>query len=221
MAVLVVAGTKGGCGKSTLATNLLVAFSQKEGIEAVGIDVDPQETFSIWARLRAKQEVPEVEVRRWTEPTLHKELQADSIYVVDVGARDSQLLRSAIVASAVFQGAVVIPVIPSGADLWALEDTLELIKKAREAYDQLNFRAFILLNQVSRSVLVGAALKYLEQIVAEYDVRVLKSRLGARVAYRKALAQGLSVLELNDQKAQAEVRALADEILVILKGEVG
>jgi chromosome partitioning protein len=59
--VLILGGSKGGCGRSTLAKNLLVLAGQA-GIRAIGIDFDAQQTFSKWSRRRAiaRQKLPEI-----------------------------------------------------------------------------------------------------------------------------------------------------------------
>jgi chromosome partitioning protein len=51
--LIVIAGTKGGCGKTTTASNLLVA-ARLAGLEAVGIDLDPQGSLATWSSDRAK-----------------------------------------------------------------------------------------------------------------------------------------------------------------------
>src|SRR3954462_8234596 len=52
--LVVVAGTKGGCGKTTTATNLLVA-ALRSGVDAAGIDLDPQGSLRTWAADRTRQ----------------------------------------------------------------------------------------------------------------------------------------------------------------------
>jgi chromosome partitioning protein len=54
--LLVLCGSKGGCGKSMLARNLLVAAAQSQ-IRAVGIDMDRQGTLAKWAERRKKVRV--------------------------------------------------------------------------------------------------------------------------------------------------------------------
>jgi len=46
-------GSKGGCGKSLLARNILVAAGQS-GLRAVGVDMDRQGTFMKWSERRKK-----------------------------------------------------------------------------------------------------------------------------------------------------------------------
>jgi chromosome partitioning protein len=50
--IVVVASPKGGTGKSTFATNLLVA-ARLDGIDAVGIDLDGQRSLTSWGEDRA------------------------------------------------------------------------------------------------------------------------------------------------------------------------
>src|SRR3954454_11327762 len=50
--LLTVLGPKGGVGKSTIASNLLVA-ARLQGIEAVGLDLDSQRSLAGWAETRA------------------------------------------------------------------------------------------------------------------------------------------------------------------------
>src|SRR5690349_20137665 len=50
--ILILGGSKGGCGRSTLAKNLLVLAGQA-GIRAVGVDFDAQRTLAKWSRRRA------------------------------------------------------------------------------------------------------------------------------------------------------------------------
>src|SRR3954464_6640774 len=50
--LIVVAGTKGGCGKTTTASNLLVS-ARLAGLDAVGVDLDWQGSLRTWAGDRA------------------------------------------------------------------------------------------------------------------------------------------------------------------------
>lgn len=51
--VLVLGGSKGGCGRSTLSRNLIVASGQA-GLKVIGFDMDAQRTFAKWATRREK-----------------------------------------------------------------------------------------------------------------------------------------------------------------------
>ena len=51
--LVVLGGSKGGCGRSTISRNLLVAAGQ-DGLKAIGFDLDEQGTFRRWSERRAK-----------------------------------------------------------------------------------------------------------------------------------------------------------------------
>jgi chromosome partitioning protein len=59
--VVVLGGSKGGCGRSTIARNLLVAAGQA-GIRTVGIDLDTQRTLRKWSDRRSvtREKLPQV-----------------------------------------------------------------------------------------------------------------------------------------------------------------
>ena len=50
--LLTILGPKGGVGKSTIATNMLVS-ARLDGIEAAGLDLDSQRSLAGWAETRA------------------------------------------------------------------------------------------------------------------------------------------------------------------------
>ena len=105
--IIVVAGNKGGCGKTTTASNLLVA-ARLAGVEAVGLDLDPQASLGTWAADRAKLgQEPNVQVtagllREWRKavtatpaclavldlaPGLDGQRDADALYELAQAAR--------------------------------------------------------------------------------------------------------------------------------------
>lgn len=59
--ILVLGGSKGGCGRSTLARNLLVS-SRQAGLITVGVDLDAQRTLRKWAdrRTETRQRLPQI-----------------------------------------------------------------------------------------------------------------------------------------------------------------
>src|SRR5690242_461680 len=52
--ILAVLGPKGGVGKSTIASNLLVA-ALLDGVAAAGLDLDSQGSFSTWGQDRSRR----------------------------------------------------------------------------------------------------------------------------------------------------------------------
>jgi chromosome partitioning protein len=74
--VIVLGGSKGGCGRSTIARNLLVAAG-RAGVKAIGVDLDAQLTFQRWSerRLTSREKFPQIvptevlaaEVGQWAD----------------------------------------------------------------------------------------------------------------------------------------------------------
>lgn len=57
---ILVINAKGGCGKSTLTTNL-ASYYANQGLKAAIIDYDPQGCSSFWLDLRAQHDLPHIE----------------------------------------------------------------------------------------------------------------------------------------------------------------
>ena len=206
MKVIVVANQKGGVGKSTIACNLAVAFSL-EGKKVLLIDTDIQESSLSFRAMRKEDDIKAISI---TKPTIHKDIESFNnfdIVIVDAGGRDSSVFRSAIMAAS--NGLLIIPTLPSVYDVWATEDTLQVLQEARAFTD---IPAYLLLNQVIRARIVREVEESLEELSNQYDVGILKAKLFSRVVYRNSIKEGKGVMEMEDSKAKEEVYALVEEI---------
>ncbi len=207
--IVAVANSKGGVGKSTLATNLAVEGAVA-GLEALLVDTDPQASSAVFAATR-DQARPSVRVLQMTQPILHRELpeltEPYDLAVIDTGARETRTFRSALAAS----DSVLVPVTPSAYDIWALEDVFTVI-------DELSatraLRTWVLLNQVvSHTRVEQEAIEALKELTAEQDATLLDTRIRARVAWRMAASEGLAVTEYQPNgMAAAELRLLWTEL---------
>jgi chromosome partitioning protein len=204
MDVVAVLNQKGGSGKTTIATNLASDFQRREERVAL-IDADPQKTASEWAS-RGDNTPPTFEATSDLEENLPALDGSFDVVIVDGAPRMTELATSAIKAADL----VLIPVQPSGADLWAAEDILEIIEARQEVSGEPR-AAFVVSRAVTRTNLAESIQDALEQ----YGVNVLDGRTGHRVAYAEALGAGLSVLDTGD-KAADEVKAITDEVIQIL-----
>ena len=59
---ILISNGKGGCGKTTIATNLAVSYANR-GVNVALVDQDPQASSSYWAEQRSK-ELPTVHLVR-------------------------------------------------------------------------------------------------------------------------------------------------------------
>lgn len=114
MRTIMFLNAKGGCGKSTLATNL-ASYYAKLGNAVVLADFDPQGSSLEWLAARP-QDAPAIHgLRAWREGLRHLPRSADyAILDVPAGARGAEL--TALVRRA---QSIVIPVLPSPTDIRA------------------------------------------------------------------------------------------------------
>ena len=204
--ILTIGATKGGVGKSTIATNLS-AIAANDGKSVLLVDADIQGSSMAF---RAIRELDDIQAFQITTPTLHKDLaqfKQDWI-IIDAGGRDSGTFRSAIMASDI----LIIPCLPSSVDFWAADDVIEILKEARVYKD---IEAYFILNQVIPNTKL--ATEIIEAMNAYKDhASLLKSSLCSRIAYKNAFSEGKGVTEISDKKAAEEVKQLYNEIKNII-----
>lgn len=210
MRVIGVVHSKGGTGKSTIAVNLARGL-QLQGRQVAIIDTDPQGTAANWrASNKRGDDLPAVfgltkagalgrDVRR---------LQGAFDVVIIDGKADLQAMHAAIIRAA---DLVLIPVQPSPADVWPAEGIVELIKARRQVVGS-PAAAFVVSRRKPGTNLGGAV----EDVLSRFGLPVWAGTCD-RVAYPQAIGQGLSVVEMNDPKAAAEVQALIDNVTEALR----
>ena len=131
--VITIAQRKGGAGKTTLATQLAVAWARC-GARVAALDIDPQGSFSTWvdlrrARLGAKAigfdfaALPGWRAAQWVDDRVGS---ADLV-VIDAPPHAETEARIAVRAARL----VVVPVQPSPLDLWATAETLKMAQDER------------------------------------------------------------------------------------------
>lgn len=204
--VLTVAQQKGGAGKTTLAAHLAVAFSAAK-LRVALIDIDPQQSLSAWYRLReatmgdAGAGLLLNAVSGWRARTQVSRLAGDAdIVLIDSPPHAETEARIAV------RGAdlVIVPVQPSPMDVWATEPTLELARRE-------DTPALVVLNRVPPRANLN------EEMFAEVKhlgATIARTRIGNRVAFAAALADGRAVGEARPRgRAAQEIAALAREVL--------
>ena len=205
--ILVTGGTKGGSGKTTVATNLAI-MRAAQGREVLLIDADDQETASDFTVLRNEMmggkagytsiKLTGAAVR--TETLLLAKKYDDII--IDAGGRDTVSQRAALTVADI----LLVPFVPRSFDIWTIEKISSLIKEVQPVNP--NLKGFTFLNRADAAGPDNAdAAKELEEVE---DLAFLDTPLGYRKAFGKAAAQGLAVTELKpaDEKAAQEVEEL-------------
>lgn len=205
MKIIAVTNEKGGSGKSTLAINLACAL-HREGARVVLVDSDPQGTARDW-RDAAPPELSLPPVVPLDRPEVFasavRTLAAD-IVIVDTPAKAERMAASVVR----FAHAALIPLQPSGADVWACAATVKLIRAKQDVGGAIE-AAFL-------ATRVSAATNISREILAgewnEYGFPLLENSLTNRVAYAQSLTNGVSVFESADRTARAEIELLVEEL---------
>jgi chromosome partitioning protein len=210
---IAVVNTKGGVGKTTLAVHLATMFESQQA--TLLIDGDPQASAASWKAWRSESSGFTVSVSPTTVCLAGRAVYTEGVEVarqfahtvIDAGGRDSASLRAALLLAE----RAIVPVGASTLDAAALTDLLEIADLARELNPQLRLR--VLLSRIDpRTRDAGDMLAYL----AEQRLEVLDARICERVAYRRAVGDGLTVDELTgarrDEVAALEMRVAFEEI---------
>ena len=129
--IVVVGGIKGGSGKTTLATNLVV-MRAAQGKKVLFVDADEQKSATDWVDQRQGDEIE----TKWTTiqlggDTVHLQLKKmvadyDDI-IVDVGGRHTQSQISAVSVADLF----IVPFKPRSLDIWTLGKVKNLISQVK------------------------------------------------------------------------------------------
>lgn len=212
--IITVFNQKGGAGKTTVATNLAGTLGLRQH-KTLLVDMDEQATASIWASM-APENCPfpatAVNLAKMTN-TAHREIRkfvADYDFIV---IDCPPAIQSAAPSVALLiSDLAVIPVGPSGGNLWALEEAKKLAMNAQVTNELLRVRTLANMNQNSTIVR-----QVFEALAEDEDMPMLKTKLGNRSAYKEAEATGRVVLSLTGAKeAKQEMNKLVDEILSTL-----
>jgi chromosome partitioning protein len=191
MAIIAVAGRKGGVGKSTIAGNLAGEFAAM-GRSVVVLDADPQHSLAAWAAQGNGMLAGCVEKVHGSDADalrsrLRKREKAADVVLIDTppGIPDTAY-HSALVADL-----VLLPCGPSPMDLFALKGALALILKARAERRSKKPRIRFVPSKVLMHTNLGRGLS---SSLEEMGKKVLPA-IGQRVVVAEAVNNGLTICE--------------------------
>ena len=213
--ILSVTNLKGGVGKSTIAQNLAVCLTHS-GKSVFLVDTDYElRTTSDWGGDRGEKlqriEFEAVHQDNVTELVLKQSDNYD-IVIIDGTPALFELSSKAILLSDV----VFIPVIPSIEEVRTLERFMKRYKEAKMMKKKIggDVEAYIILNKYNQNLKID---REVEEILQDFELPVLKSKIAYRVAYREAKIEGKGVIEYDDKKAKDEMMKLYDEVAAIIQ----
>lgn len=213
MTVISILNPKGGCGKTTLSTNLARGLYET-GKRVLIVDSDPQGSARDWHAADEDNPLPLVALDRANNiKTLTSMVHSYDFIVIDGAAKLEDMIAAAIKIS----DFILIPVQPSPYDIWAASDLVELIKARREVTEGKPEAAFIVTRKIEGTKLgedVRAALD-------EYGLPVLQSAITQRQIYPQTASDGRTVFDGDNMKARQEVEAMISELLAVLALKTG
>lgn len=191
MKTLVVTSQKGGSGKTTLAAHLAVEAERVGDGPAWLIDTDKQGTLSLWHE-RREAETP----RRADVPFAHlaqglKRLETDGAAYCFIDTPPTISDQSETVLG--LADLVLVPVRPSPADLWAVSETVALVKGAGKPF------LFIITQAKAQASITAQTIAALSE-----HGRVAQTFIADRVPYAVAMTGGRTAPELAAKSPAAE-----------------
>ncbi|KLU05867.1 Chromosome (plasmid) partitioning protein ParA [Rhodopirellula islandica] len=139
--------------------------------------------------------------------TIHKEIESlaqdyDDV-VIDGPPRVTELVRSIILAADI----VIIPLQPSPMDVWAAAETVDLVREAQMFNSEI--KCCLALNRKTANTAIGRDVR---EALKEFEVPILKSDIGQRVAFAESAASGTAVLHQKRSKAAKEITKFVNEL---------
>ncbi len=199
---IIVLNTKGGCGKTTLATNL-ASYYANSGLSTSLMDYDPQGSSTRWLSLRSKERplIHGVEAHKKPRGNVTRVWQNRIIpdtdrVVIDApaGVDHTQLLDFVRQVDT-----VLIPVLPSPIDIHAatrfVEDLL-LVAKVR----QLGIRVGVVANRAKTNTVIYHSLERFLKTLHLPFITTLRDTQN----YVRAAERGIGIYEMWDKRADVD-----------------
>lgn len=191
---VMVMNAKGGCGKSTIATNIASYFAT-EGYKVGLADYDPQRSSLDWLAVRP-DDLPKITGVAGYDDGLRGVPRDTEVLVIDAPARTHGSEMNELVRRA---ETIIVPVLPSPIDLKAsahfLAELLELGKVQRE-----QARLAVVANRVRENTLMFDELdQYLGKLKVPYLTALRQS-----TNYLRAYQRGMGVFELPEYLARPD-----------------
>jgi len=188
---IMVMNAKGGCGKSTLATNIASYFAT-EGQAVALADYDPQRSSLDWIE-RRPEDRPEIIGLAGFDEGLKRLPRSADILVIDAPARSHGPELTNLVKHA---ETIVVPVLPSTIDMQASDRFLEELMGVGKV-DRKKAKIGVVANRVRENTLIFEELDhYLDKLKIPYIASLREAQ-----NYVRAYTRGLGIFELPEYLA--------------------
>lgn len=188
---IIVMNAKGGCGKSTIATNLAACYAD-DGYAVALADFDPQRSSLDWLERRPEDRPEIAAVAGFEEGLKHAPRIADML-IIDAPARSHGPELTELVKHA---ETIIVPVLPSTIDMQASDRFIDELKGVGKV-ERKQAKIGVVANRVREYTL----------IFEELDEHLTKARVPYVAALReaqnyvRAYTRGLGIHELPEYLA--------------------
>ena len=199
---IIVINTKGGCGKTTIATNLASQYAS-QGLATALMDYDPQGSSTRWLKLRPKDK----EIIHGINAYQRQSLQSTRAWQMRIPTETERLIIDApagVTGEALHSfvqrvDTILIPVLPSPIDIHSatafIKDLL-LIGKVRN----LGVRVGVIANRTRKNTLVYQSL---ERFLGSLNLPFVTS-LRDTQHYVPAFEPGIGIQEMWDKRVEQD-----------------
>lgn len=188
---IMVMNAKGGCGKSTLATNIASYFAN-EGQAVALADYDPQRSSIDWIERRPADRPEIVGLEAYSEGLKRLPRTAD-ILVIDAPARSHGAELTNLVKNA---ETIIVPVLPSTIDMQASDRFIKELKAVGKV-ERKEAKIAVVANRVREYTLIFEELdEYLTSAKVPYLTALREAQ-----NYIRAYSRGLGIFELPEYLA--------------------
>jgi len=186
MRSILIMNAKGGCGKSTIATNL-AAYYASEGFETALADFDPQRSSLAWLEERPESYGPIAGIEGF-ESGLRNVPRNTEYLIIDAPARSHGRELVDLVKRA---ETIIVPVLPSPIDMKAAATFVEELMGLQKVADK-KAKVAVVANRVRDNTLIYEELdEYLTKLKVPYVATLREAQ-----NYIRAYQRGLGVHEL-------------------------
>ena len=188
---IMVMNAKGGCGKSTLATNLASYYADC-GYGVALADYDPQRSSLDWLDRRPENRPSIAAVAGFEDGLKHVPRSAD-IVIIDAPARSHGKELTDLVKHA---ETIIVPVLPSTIDIQASDRFIKELKAVGKV-DRKQAKIGVVANRVREYTLIFEELdEYLTKLRVPYIASLREAQ-----NYVRAYTRGLGIYELPEYLA--------------------
>jgi len=188
---IMVLNSKGGCGKSTIATNL-ASYYATQRMKVALVDYDPQSSSLDWLERRPAQRAEISAIEGFKEGMRHLPRNSD-VVIVDAPARSHGAELTELVRHA---ETIVVPVLPSSIDMQAVGKFLNELKNVGKI-ERKQAKVAVVANRVRENTIIFEELDdYLRRMRIPYVAAFREAQ-----NYIRAYTRGLGIFELPEYLA--------------------